>query len=75
MLMNAFYQKLNEFGTLVHVTSHAKKLDMANYFTVMHPAHPIIKNTEQTRPAIRFEDSCPRSVKREVAMLWKMVFG
>ena len=73
--MNAFYQKLTEFGTLVHTSSRAKKMDMANYFTVVHPAYPIVKNTEKTRPGIRFSESCPRAVKREVAVLWKMVFG
>jgi hypothetical protein len=73
--MNAFYEKLTQFGTLVHTTSHAKKLDMANYFIVMHPAHPVVKNSDHTRPAIRFTEKCPRAVKREVATLWKMVFG
>ncbi|QKJ31031.1 hypothetical protein HQ865_15130 [Mucilaginibacter mali] len=73
--MNAFYKKLTQFGTLVHHTSHEKKLDMANYFTVMHPAHPIIMDEEDTRPAIRFKERCPQSVKREVAALWKTVFG
>ncbi|MES2277988.1 MAG: hypothetical protein V4592_18310 [Bacteroidota bacterium] len=73
--MNVFYQRLTEFGTLVHSSSHTKNMDMANYFTVMHPAHPIIKNSENTRPGIRFSDKCPRSVKLEVALLWKLVFG
>jgi hypothetical protein len=73
--MNAFYKKLNEFGTLVHASSRTKKMDMADYFTVVHPAYPIVKNTEKTRPDIRFNDGCPRAVKREVAVLWKMVFG
>ncbi|GAB3912073.1 hypothetical protein [Mucilaginibacter boryungensis] len=73
--MNAFYQKLTQFGTLVHTSSSVKKMDMANYFTVMHPAHPIINDEESPRPAIRFEEKCPRAVKREVAILWKMVFG
>ena len=73
--MNAFYQKLTEFGTLVRTTSYAKKLDMANYFTVMHPAYPVIKTEDTPRPAIRFTQGCPRAVKREVATLWKMVYG
>jgi hypothetical protein len=73
--MNAFYQKLNEFGSLVHTTSLTKNMNMASYFTVLHPAYPIVKNPDNTRPGIRFNQSCPRAVKREVAMLWKMVFG
>jgi len=73
--MNAFYQKLTKFGTLVHSTSRAKKMDISNYFTVVHPAYPVVKDTDTARPAIRFEDKCPRAVKREVAGLWKMVFG
>ena len=73
--MNAFYKKLTEFGTLVHASSHTKKLDMATYFTVLHPAHPVVKNSDKARPDIRFDDGCPRAVKREVAVLWKMVFG
>ena len=73
--MNAFYQKLTEFGTLVHSSSHTKKMDMANYFTVLHPAHPVVKNSDKARPGIEFTNGCPRAVKREVAVLWKMVFG
>jgi hypothetical protein len=72
--MNAFYQKLNLFGSLVQGISQTKNIDMANYFIVVHPAHPIVKNSETTRPGIRFNDRCPRAIKREVAMLWKMVF-
>lgn len=72
--MNAFYQKLNQFGSMVHSTSHEKRMDMANYFTVMHPAYPVLDSNEQTKPAIRFSKQCPRSVKREVAALWKLVF-
>lgn len=74
-VMNAFYQKLTEFGTLVNSSSRVKKMDMANYFTVLHPAHPVLKSSDTPRPGIRFEDSCPRAVKREVAILWNMVFG
>lgn len=73
--MNAFYQKLTEFGTLVHTSSRAQKVDISNYFTVVHPGHPVVKDIDTARPAIRFNDKCPRSVKREVAGLWKMVFG
>ncbi len=72
--MNTLYQKLNEFGTLVYTTSRTKNMDMADYFTVLLPAHPVIKNTDQTRPNIRFNDGCPWAVKREVATLWRRVF-
>jgi hypothetical protein len=72
--MNAFYQKLSQFGTLVRTSSTAKKMDMASYFTVMHPAYPVISD-KAPRPAIRFTQDCPRNIKREVATLWKMVYG
>lgn len=73
--MSPFYQKLTHFGTLVNSASHAKNIDIANYFTVLHPAHPIVKDSETARPGIRFSRRCPQSVKREVAVMWKMVFG
>lgn len=73
--MNTFYQKLTEFGTMVHTTSRQKNMNMANYFTVLHPAYPILNDNDKARPAIRFNERCPRSVKREVASLWKSVFG
>lgn len=73
--MNAFYQKLTQFGTMVHTSSREKKMNMANYFTVVHPAYPVLNDNDQARPAIEFNEHCPRSVKREVAFLWKSVFG
>lgn len=73
--MNAFYQKLTQFGTMVHTSSREKRMDMANYFTVVHPAYPVLNDNDQAKPAIRFSERCPRSVKREVGLLWKSVFG
>jgi hypothetical protein len=73
--MNVFYQKLTQFGTMVDISSQEKRMDMANYFTVVHPAHPILNDDDQEKPAIRFSDRCPHMVKREVAALWKIVFG
>ena len=73
--MNVFYQKLTQFGTMVHISSREKRMDMANYFTVVHPAYPIMNDNDQAKPAIKFNDHCPSTVKREVAALWKVVFG
>lgn len=73
--MNPFYQKLTYFGTLVHTLSRRKKLDMANYFTVVHPAYPVVKDTDQVRADIRFANKCPKAIKQEVGVLWHMVFG
>ncbi|GAB3920658.1 hypothetical protein [Mucilaginibacter myungsuensis] len=73
--MTAFYKKLNRFGRLVHQRSRDKQVDIANYFTVTHPGHPVVKNTDDAQPSLQFEDKCPRSVRKEVAELWKTVFG
>lgn len=73
--MNAFYQKLTQFGTMVHTTSHKKRMNMASYFTVVHPAYPVLNNNDQAKPAICFSERCPRMVKREVGLLWRSVFG
>lgn len=75
MPMNSFYQKLTRFGTMVNTTSRERKMDMANYFTVLHPAYPVFNDNEQVKPAIQFSKRCPSAVKREVAQLWKSVFG
>lgn len=73
--MTAFYKKLTRFGRLVHERSRDKKVDISNYFTVMHPGHPVVKNSDTAQPSLRFEEKCPRYVKREVSELWKSVFG
>lgn len=73
--MNAFYKKLTRFGTLVNTSSHAKNVDMANYFTVVLPAYPVLKDTEQERPDIQFSDGCPEVVEQEIVNLWNTVFG
>ena len=49
-------------------------MDMANYFTVVHPAYPILNDNDQAKPTIQFSDRCPGSVKREIAALWKAVW-
>lgn len=72
--MNLFYQKLTQFGTMVNISSREKRMDMANYFTVVHPAYPILNDNDQAKPTIQFSDRCPGSVKREIAALWKAVW-
>ena len=49
--MNAFYQKLTQFGTMVHTSSREKKMNMANYFTVVHTAYQVLNDNDQARPA------------------------
>lgn len=73
--MNAFYRKLTRFGSLVRSTSKARKEDISDYFVVLHPAHPVLKDPGKTRPELSFVENCPRAVKREVSGLWNQVFG
>jgi len=71
--MHPFYQKLARFGRLVNITSREKNMDIASYFTVVHPAHPVF-NDADVKPDIQFAEQCPRAVKREVIILWQQVF-
>ena len=73
--MNAFYRKLTKFGSLVRSSSRERQLDMADYFTVLLPAHPVVKNPERFRPELTFNDGCPGSVRNEVASLFNKAFG
>ena len=73
--MNIFYEKLTKFGSLVYTSSRTKQMDMAHYFTVVHPAYPVVKHPEEVRPGLQFSRGCPKAVKAEVCNLWRIVFG
>ncbi|PTQ94907.1 hypothetical protein C8P68_106121 [Mucilaginibacter yixingensis] len=73
--MNAFYRKLTKFGSLVMSCSRERQLDMADYFTVLLPAHPVVKHPERFRPELTFNDGCPGAVRNEVAILFNKAFG
>lgn len=73
--MNVFYKKLTKFGSLIRSSSRERRLDMADYFTVLLPAHPVVKNADKERPELSFNDSCPGPVRHEVSSLWARVFG
>ncbi len=71
--MNAFYERLNRFGALVHEVSRTGE-HIEDMFTVVHPGHPVVSQTRRTTPKLEFEQNCPKPIRRQVRQILKQAF-
>lgn len=75
ILMNAFYQRLQNFGALIHQAADTRELPLADYFQVVHPSYPVVSRTRSVIPQLEFEDRCPVKERRMIRKMLRRAFS
>ena len=64
--MNAFYQRLIRFGALLQQATLETGRPLEEYFTLLHPSHPVRSNPHQEHPLLEFNEDCPLPIRKKV---------
>jgi hypothetical protein len=72
--MNAFYERLKNFGASVQAASQRSGEPLEELFIIIHPGHPVVAHTRSTTPVIRFETGCPIQLRRKIRKLLKSAY-
>jgi hypothetical protein len=72
---HTFYIRLYVFGQYVNAVSQKQKVDLNNYFDVVHPGVPVIKPKIVCKPELQYTADCPPYIRLMVDNLYQQAFS